>query len=159
MERAFVKELVNVATPCMSALRRKLNETVSLSVLFNNHIDETVVVLESPQLIRMANTAERIIPPHASSMGKAITAFQPEGRRETLLRSYGLHRFTKHTITDENELVREFEQIRAKGWSTDKEESTDEGCCFGAPVFVQGEVRAALSVSIPQPRVPKGEAR
>jgi DNA-binding IclR family transcriptional regulator len=147
-----------VATPAMTALRRKLHETVSLSVLFNNHI-ETVAVLESPQLIRMANTVGRIIPPHASSMGKAITAFQDEKRRETLLRSYGTHRFTRHTIVDEEELGREFERIRERGWSEDAEESTDEGCCFGAPIFVLGEGRAAFSVSIPQSRVPEGEAR
>lgn len=158
VEGSFVKDLVAVATPAMAALRRRLHETVSLSVLFNNHI-ETVAVLDSPQLIRMANTVGRIIPPHASSMGKAITAFQDEKRREMLLRSYGLQRITRHTIVDEDALSREFDRIREAGWSEDAEESTEEGCCFGAPVFVGGEVRAALSVSIPQSRVPEGEAR
>jgi DNA-binding IclR family transcriptional regulator len=158
VESSFVKDLVGVATPRMAALRRRLHETVSLSVLFDNHI-ETVAVLESPRLIRMVNTVGRIIPPHASSMGKAITAFQPEDRRETLLGSYGLHRFTKHTIVDEDELSRELDRIRERGWSEDAEESADEGRCFGAPIFVRGDARAALSVSIPQTRVPEGEAR
>ncbi len=158
VEGSFVKDLVGVATPVMAALRRKFHETVSLSVLFNNHI-ETVAVVESPQLIRMANTVGRIIPPHASSMGKSITAFQDEKRREMLLRSYGLQRFTRHTIVDEEDLGRELDRIRKRGWSEDAEESTDEGCCFGAPIFVGDEVRAALSVSIPKSRVPEGEAR
>jgi DNA-binding IclR family transcriptional regulator len=158
VESSLVKDLVASATPAMAALRRRLRETVSLSVLFNNHI-ETVVVLESPELIRMANIVGRIIPPHASSMGKAITAFQDERRRDALLHSYGLQRFTRHTIVDEEELAREFDRIRHTGWSEDAEESTDEGCCFGAPIFVRGEARAALSASIPQTRVPEGEAR
>ncbi len=158
VSRSFVKKLVDIAKPGMLAFRRKFNETVSLGVLFDNHI-EVVAVFESRQLIRMGNTVGRIIPPHASSMGKAITAFQTEKRREELLRSYGLHRFSERTITDEIELNSAFEQIRKNGWSVDNEESTEEGFCFGAPISVGEEVRAAISISFPEARSPKSEAR
>jgi DNA-binding IclR family transcriptional regulator len=35
----------------------------------------------------MSQTVGRIIPPHASSLGKAITAFQPEAVQERLPRT------------------------------------------------------------------------
>jgi len=156
--RAFVENLLQVARPEMTKLRSKFGETVSLAVLFDNHI-EVVGVFESPQLVRMGNTTGRIIPPHASSVGKAITAHQDDARRETLLRSYGRHRFTEHTITDEVDLNEEFKEIVRQGWSRDHEESTLEGCCVGVPVFILGQVRAGISISVPVSRHPEPEAR
>ena len=137
----------------MKQLNREFRETVSLAMRFENHV-EVVATVESPQLIRMGNTVGRILPPHASSLGKAITAFQPEDRRESLLRSYGLHRFTDHTIVDEVELKRELERIRKAGYSLDAEESALEGCCFGAPIRgADGSVIGAISLSMPKMRL------
>lgn len=156
--RSFVQKLVDVARPEMVKLKSNFSETVSLGVLFDNHI-EVVAVYESPQLVRMGNTAGRILPPHASSLGKVITAYQGENRRETLLRSYGLQRFSEHTITDEVQLGQEFEKILRRGWGSDYEESTLKGCCFGAPISIVGEVRAALSISMPTMRHPEEKAQ
>jgi IclR family acetate operon transcriptional repressor len=124
-----------------------------MAVLFDNHI-EVVSVLESSHMIRMGNTVGRIIPPHASSLGKSITASQSEERRDTLLRSYGLHRFTASTITDESELKSEFERIRERGYATEKEESTPDGFCFGAPVWHEERVIASISLAFPKMRLP-----
>lgn len=146
-------QLVRVAVPHMRELSRACRETVSLAMRIDNHI-EVVATIESPELIRMGNTVGRILPPHASSLGKAITAFQPEDVRETLIRSYGLHRFTEQTVVDEVELRRELEAIRASGFSTDAEESALEGCCFGAAIRgVGGLVNSAVSLSMPKMRL------
>lgn len=147
------QQLVQAALPRMKALNREFRETISLAMLFENHI-EVVATVESQQLIRMGNTVGRILPPHASSLGKAITAFQPEERRESLIRSYGLHRFTEHTITDEVELKHELERVRQTGRSRDAEESALEGSCFGAAI--RGADRAvigAISLSMPKMRL------
>jgi IclR family acetate operon transcriptional repressor len=145
--------LVETALPRLKALAREFGETASVAMRFENHI-EVVATIESPQLVRMGNTVGRILPPHASSLGKAITAFQPEDRRESLVRSYGLHRFTAHTITDEIELRQEWERVRAAGHSLDAEESALEGCCFGAPVLGRdGTAIAAVSLSMPKMRL------
>ena len=147
------QQLINAAMPRLKALNREFRETVTLAMLFENHI-EVVATIESPHLIRMGNTVGRILPPHASSLGKAITAFQPEERCESLLRSYGLHRFTGHTITDEVELKQELERIRQTGRSLDAEESALEGSCFGAPIRgANHAVIAAISLSMPKMRL------
>lgn len=145
--------LVEATTPALRELSREFRETVSLAMHFENRV-EVVATLESPHLIRMGNTVGRIVPPHASSLGKAIAAFQPEEVRDRLIRSYGIHRFTEHTITDEVELKKEFERVRARGYSTDAEESVLEGFCFGVPILgVDGHAVAAISVSSPKMRM------
>ena len=148
-----VTDLVDAAMPHMRALSREFGETVTLAMHFDNRI-EVVATLDSPHLIRMANTVGRILPPHASSLGKAITAHQPEDTRERLIRSYGVTPFTAHTITDEVALKLELERVRERGYSIDEEESVLEGRCFGVPIFGPArEVFAALSLSLPKMRV------
>lgn len=148
-----VSDLVDAALPPMRALSREFGETITLAMHFDNRI-EVIATLDSPHLIRMANTVGRILPPHASSLGKAITAWQPDDVVERLRRSYGNHRFTEHTITDEVALKQEYERVRALGYSTDTEESVLEGCCFGAPVRAPDDaVIAAISLSMPKMRL------
>ena len=91
----LVTDLVDAASGPMRELSREFGETVSLAMRFENRI-EVVATIESPQLIRMGNTVGRILPPHASSLGKAITAHQTEDVRERLIRSYGITRSRAH---------------------------------------------------------------
>jgi IclR family acetate operon transcriptional repressor len=154
-----VARLLRAGIPLMQQLSRQLRETTSLAALFDNRI-EVIAVVESPQPIRMSNIVGHILPPNASSLGKAIAAFQNEERREKLLRSYGVYRFTDHTITDRTELDREFARVREQKFATDLEESVADGHCFGAPIFgVTGEVGAAISVSLPKARVGDNDNR
>jgi DNA-binding IclR family transcriptional regulator len=147
-----VARLLRAGIPRLQHLSRQLRETTSLAALFDNRI-EVIAVVESPQPIRMSNIVGHILPPHASSLGKAIAAFQTEERREKLLRSYGIYRFTEQTIMDRTELDQEFARIRERRFATDLEESVSDGHCFGVPIFGSaGDVGAAISVSLPKMR-------
>ncbi len=139
--------LTQAADPIMRDLGREFRESVSLAYLFENHIG-VVAVVDSPQKVRMGNVLGGIIPPHASSLGKCITAFQSDPMRERLLRAYGIVAFTPKTITDETRLHAEYARIREQGYAVDAEESTAEGHCVGAPIRARGDrVVAALSIS------------
>ncbi|MGB7759686.1 MAG: IclR family transcriptional regulator [Bryobacteraceae bacterium] len=147
-----VARLRRAAIPCLQQLSRQLRETASLAALFDNRI-EVIAVVESPQQIRMSNVVGHILPPNASSLGKAIAAFQTEERREKLLRSYGMYRFTGQTITDRTELEQEFARVRERGFATDLEESVCDGHCFAVPIFGSaGDVNVAVSLSLPKAR-------
>jgi DNA-binding IclR family transcriptional regulator len=149
----WLVRLMRHAMPRIQDLSREFHETASLAALFDNRV-EVVAVVESPQILRMSNIVGHIVPPNASSLGKAVIAFQSEDRIEKLLRSYGIHRFTEHTIVDRSELFREFEQVRRQGFATDREESVPDGNCFGIPILGEGrEVTAAISVSMPKARL------
>ena len=143
----WLARLLRVAAVHMQDVNRNLLETVSMAVLFDNRI-EVVAVIESPHIIRMSNVVGNIVPPNASALGKVITAFQDDARREKLLRSYGLWQFTEQTITDRSKLAEEFRRICKDGFATDREESVPGGICFGVPVFnIGGEINVALSAS------------
>jgi DNA-binding IclR family transcriptional regulator len=142
-----------------SELLKQLNETVSVAVLFSNHV-EVVRVFESTRVVRMANIAGRILSPHASSLGKAVTAFQPDDVQRQLLVSYGLVRFTANTIIDEGELEREFAETRHRGYSLEDEESTLDGFCLGVPLTLTSDMTiGGMSVSFPKSRMPVGQER
>lgn len=149
----LVARLLEAASPHMRNLVRELRETTGLAALFDNHI-EAIAVVESPQIVRMGNTVGRILQPHASSLGKCITAFQSESRREHLIHSYGVTPMTPNTITDETVLAEEFARIRKLGYATDRGETCVDGYCFGAPIRDgNGDVVAAISISIPRTRL------
>ncbi|MGA2114006.1 MAG: IclR family transcriptional regulator [Bryobacteraceae bacterium] len=153
----WLARLLRTAALPLQGLTRDLHETASMAALFDNRI-EVIAVVESPQAVRMSNVVGHIVPPNSSSLGKAITAFQTEERREKLLRSNGIYRFTDHTIVDRAELFREWERVRAQKFATDREESVYDGVCFGVPIFGEsGEVNAAISVSLPKARLRQGD--
>ena len=153
----FLIRLLKAATPLMNDLGRELRETINLAALFENRV-EVIAVEESPEIIRMTNVIGHILPPNAISLGKVISAFQPDERREKLLRSYGLYRFTEHTITDRLQLQREFDASRERGFAADREESVSDGYCFAVPILTpEGAVPAGISVSLPKLRMRNAE--
>jgi DNA-binding IclR family transcriptional regulator len=148
----FAAAITDAAVAPMRQLGREFRESVSLAVLFDHHIEVTAVV-DSPQHVRMGNVVGGVIPPHASSLGKCITAFQNDEDRDRLIRSYGMMRLTEKTITGELELQRELERVRTRGYAMDLEESALDGCCLAAPIVSpDGNVRAAVSLSMPKMR-------
>lgn len=147
----MAQKLVKASEPLARMLNREFRETVSVACLFANHI-EVVLALPSPQKLNMGNITGSIIPPHASSLGKSIVANQPEARREHLLRTFGICRFTPQTVTDEVELSKQLQVVRENGYATDFEESSLEGCCFGAPIIAGGWAVGAISSSMPKTR-------
>jgi DNA-binding IclR family transcriptional regulator len=71
---------------------------------------------------------------HARGSGKLLLAFAPEDARERYLSAHPLTRFTRHTITDRDRLLAEFERIRAAGYAGDEEEYHEGVCCLAAPL-------------------------
>ena len=152
MPSQVVSHVVEIARPLMRQLGQEFRETISLAFLFENHI-EVVAVVDSAHRVQMGNSVGCLIPPHASSLGKCLTAFQPDGRAEKLVRAFSLVRFTPNTIVDEAAFQKELELVRARGYATDLEESAVGGCCVSAPILGSGGAAiAAISISMPKMR-------
>ena len=147
------ERLRQIARPYLQKLATRFDETASLAYLFVDKI-QVLDTVESLQTIRFTNTPGRVLPPHCSSLGKAITAFQPLAKMERILEVYGLFRRTEKSITDRGALLAEFEEIRRSGYACDREESVPGGVCFGAPVR-EGDrpVVASVSLSVPVVRL------
>lgn len=84
-----------------------------------------------------SNSSSERDPAHATALGKAILAFQPEGEVKEIVKTRGLKRLTKETITDEQTLLKaELNRVRAAGYAVDEEESMLGDRYVGAPIFV-----------------------
>jgi DNA-binding IclR family transcriptional regulator len=148
-----------VARPYLQKLAARFDETASLACLFGDQV-RVLDTVETFQEIRMGNKPGRVLPPHCSSLGKAITAFQPPELVNRMLEVYGLFRRTERTIVERQVLLAEFDLIRQQGRAYDREETVMGGFCIGAPIaHPPGHVFAAISVSTPLVRMsPEREA-
>ncbi|HVB56100.1 MAG TPA: IclR family transcriptional regulator [Candidatus Acidoferrales bacterium] len=139
--------------PRLQALSRQFDETASVAFLFEDHI-AVLASIESFHDIRAINKIGRVLPPYASSMGKAITAFQDCSITNTILEVYGLIKRTNRTVTDRDAIYAEFKHIRQLGYSCDRGEAMEGGVCVGAPIMLpNGKVDLAASVSVPMIRM------
>jgi DNA-binding IclR family transcriptional regulator len=145
----------DIARPELEKLANRFNETVSSSYLYDDRI-HVVDCLETFHEIRLTNKIGRVLPPHCSAMGKAITAFQERALTDRILEVYGLAARTDKTIVDRHKLFQELEEVRRTGVGYDREESNRGGLCIGAAVRSDGlPVVAAISVSTPLVRMTK----
>ena len=142
-----------VARHEMQSLASHFNETASLAYLFDDRI-QVIDSIDSLHDIRISNRPGRVLPPHCSAMGKAITAFQSREQVDRILEAYGLAPRTTHSVTDRRELIAQLAQIRKTGLAYDREESTMGGICMAAAIQMpDGRVLAAVSVSTPIARM------
>lgn len=148
-------KLRDTARPELERLANQFNETVSLAYLYDDRI-HVLDCMETFHEIRMSNKVGRVLPPHCSAMGKAITAFQERALADRILEVYGLSPRTEKTIVDRRRLFEELEDVRKTGVGYDREESTRGGLCIGAAVRTDGQpVVAAISLSTPLVRMTK----
>jgi DNA-binding IclR family transcriptional regulator len=146
-------ELRNKVRPELERLAQRFNETASMAYLFDDRI-HVLDSIETFHEIRMSNRIGRVLPPHCSALGKAITAFQDRAMAEQIVEIYGLSRRTDHTIIDRSRLFDEFAEIRKSGIACDREESIIGGVCYSAAIRPAGkQVIAAISLSTPVVRM------
>jgi DNA-binding IclR family transcriptional regulator len=147
--RERAEKLRELARTHLHQLAMRFNETASLSCLFEDRI-QVVDTVETFHSMRLTNRPGRVLPPHCSSMGKSITAFQTPEKIDRILEIYGLVKRTPNTIIDRPALLAEFERIRQRGYAFDREEAAEGAFCIGAPIRCEGKpVSAAISLSTP----------
>lgn len=88
---------------------------------------------------------------HARASGKLLLALADPAVRDAYLAKHPLERRTEKTITDREELMRDFEGIRARGYSMDEEEFHVGLRCLAVPVEGLGG-RFVLGMSVPSER-------
>jgi DNA-binding IclR family transcriptional regulator len=99
------------------------------------------------------------VPLHCTSMGKLLLAHLPKRRREQLMTSSPLYRYTKNTIIDPEQLEEQLTEIRKRGYSIDDQEFLDGVICLAIPVHDhKGQVCAAIAISAPLARMTIADA-
>jgi IclR family acetate operon transcriptional repressor len=146
-------DVTAVAPPYLRRLADQTEETVNLAVVES----DAVVYIhqeEGPLAVRMTAQLGARRPLHCTALGKAWLAAVPAAELPGWLARLDLARFTADTITDPAALAAELDRVRARGWSTDREEVEEGVYCLGAAVRDHGPMPvAAISVAGPAYRV------
>ncbi len=153
---AFLRRtnVVERARAPMQALMRATDETANLGIEQGNEV-MFLTQVETQRAIRAFFPPGTRSPMHASGIGKALLAWLPDSRTESLGQNGALEVFTPATIASVAALREDLAQIRERGFSLDDEERTPGMRCIAAPVFnAHGEPVAGISVSGPVFRMP-----
>lgn len=94
------------------------------------------------------------IPLHCSSVGKLYLGYMSRRRRERIVRSLPLKRYTDKTITDPDELLRTVEVVRTERMATDNQERIAGLVCVAVPVIgPRGRICAGIAFGVPEARL------
>jgi DNA-binding IclR family transcriptional regulator len=138
------------ATP---ALPTAAQETLLLAVL--DHLDVVYLARhEGSQPIRLASDIGRRLPAVVTSLGKAMLAALPPAELERRLATIDeLPVFTARSHRSMDDLRRDLDATRARGYALDDEQNTEGVTCIGVAVPGLSETPAAVSVTMLTARV------
>lgn len=140
-------DIREVAHPLLIELSEAADATVHLCRLDGTE----VVYLDKVETHRSLPLCSRIggrAPAYCTGVGKALLAFLPFERLETVLTRIRFKRFTASTITDREALLLELSAVRERGYALDRGEHEEGIHCVAAPIFdLYGEPIASLSVT------------
>lgn len=137
--------------PQMQRLHRRFNETVNLGVLDGIFI-YYIAAIEAQRALSWyvpAGTRDWF---HSTALGRAIVAFLPEDQRTALITRSTLESRTERTTISPDALSEVLAQVRENGVAVEFEENDDGVVCIGSPVFVDDQVVASISLSVPSNR-------
>ena len=148
--------LRRVAQPLIEAAAETLQETVQLAIL--DGLDNIYIgKADTSHHLRLVSSIGSRLPAHATGLGKVLLAHEPESDLRARLQGVELETFTEYTIATVDGLFEELERIREHGYATDHGEYTTGVFCIAVPVRDRsGVVVAAISSSVPEPRINDG---
>jgi DNA-binding IclR family transcriptional regulator len=140
-------DLRTEARPFLQELEKITNEVIHLVVYDQGEV-VYIEKLEGNETLRMHSKVGKRAPMHCTSVGKAILAYLPTAVVHDILDRKGLPVHTEYTITDKDQLLKELEAIKKKGFALDLEENEQGITCMAVPLFDHlGNVVAAMSIS------------
>jgi DNA-binding IclR family transcriptional regulator len=104
--------------------------------------------VEAEASLRVAGGIGRLIPLHCTAVGKGLLAFADIPIPDELIVR------TPRTMTDRTQVMKDLEEIRARGFAFDDEENDEGVRCLAAPVYdYTGMAIATIGISGPTVRV------
>jgi DNA-binding IclR family transcriptional regulator len=137
--------LSELALPIMRELVARLDQTVLLTKRFDMHV--VAVEREEPRTpIRLSYERGHVLPLHAGASARVLLAFDSDDAIRDALDQVTFTRFTPRTITDARKMRRALRATREQGYAVSRGEVDAGVIGVAAPVAVEGEVVAGLSV-------------
>jgi DNA-binding IclR family transcriptional regulator len=140
-------ELREAAMVHLEWLHRATGQTLHLAVLRGGDVVYLEKLLSRQRVDTPAAIGDRL-PATCTAVGKALLAFSG-GQAEAAVLARPLPRLTARSVASADALHGQLAATRARGYATDREESTDGLACVAVPVIAGGRTVAAVSVAFP----------
>jgi DNA-binding IclR family transcriptional regulator len=140
-------ELKTEAAPYLRKLAAESTQPVHLATFVDGEVTyiEKVETLNS---IRMYSQIGKRVPMHCSAVGKALLTGLPDNEVEEMLKKYDLKLYTSKTMNNIEQILKQVQEARKRGWAVDNEEHEEGIRCIAAPIYdYRGKVIAAVSTS------------
>jgi len=146
--------LQSITHPHLVALSEQFHEALCVSVEQDMNMVYIDVAASHDQTLLSVQRVGNISPMHCTGNGKLLLLNYTPQKLAHFVATCGLRRYTAHTITTWDELVRELEAIRARGFAYDNEECEVGVRCVAYPIRdYTGLVVAGISVTGPVVRM------
>lgn len=146
-------DIRQIARPYIEQLARDVNEVVHVCIRDGDsvvYIDK----VESNRTLRMFSQIGKRAMLHCTGVGKVLLSGLSNEKIQDIILHTDLTKFTEATITSNEELFAEMENIRENKFSLDREEHEDGIYCIAAPIKdYTGKIVAAFSISGPVERI------
>lgn len=137
----------------LEQLVSETGETAHLCMLDDNKVLYLEKV-EASRTVRVPSNVGGRYPIHCGGAGKALLAFLSREELDLKLKGCSFEAFTPNTATTPEQLKRELDLVRQRGFSIDNEEFEEGLRCIGAPVRDHTDnVIAAISIAGPAARI------
>ncbi|WP_301750494.1 IclR family transcriptional regulator C-terminal domain-containing protein [uncultured Erythrobacter sp.] len=150
-------QIEQVVLPPLQGLRDQTGDSASLAVLSGAEI-LYVAHVSTDRRFRVAAGVGTRFPFHATSLGKALAAYLPEGERAALMAAAPFQRFTERTVTDGAALAERLNLITQRGYDSALDELDYGIVSVAVPIFGRDKrVIAAINCSTSTTRISQDE--
>jgi DNA-binding IclR family transcriptional regulator len=147
---------VRAVRPYLDEASDALGETIHLARLDGSDV-VYLATRESHEYLRTISRVGRRVPAHAGALGKALLAERADD--ELPPGDEPLSAFTAHTHTSRATLLTDLAEIRARGYSVDREETVVGIAGFGFALRYDTPALDAISCSVPVSRLTEDHER
>ncbi|MFQ3544184.1 IclR family transcriptional regulator [Halobacillus rhizosphaerae] len=141
-----------IAKPSLVELSVETGLAVHLVILDDKtgvYIDK----VESPNAIIGYSRIGRRVAVHSSAVGKVLVAYQPQKKKDEILKDYHYQTFTSKTLNSRQDFLNELDKVLKLGYAVDDEENEPGVTCVAVPIYDhEAKVAAAISMSAPSTR-------
>jgi DNA-binding IclR family transcriptional regulator len=146
-------DLVRIALPVMQRLNEELGETINLGVVSHGQV-VYLDTIESSQRLRSTVQLALRDRVHTTALGKAILAAMPEDAAKAQLEESTRSPLTAHVAIPIRPLLKQFVEVRERGYALDDEENEVGSRCVAAAILNSAKQPiAAISISAPTTRM------
>jgi IclR family pca regulon transcriptional regulator len=149
--------LGEIVRPHLQAVRDETGDSSSLAVLSGYDILYLMHV-STNRMVRLAAGIGTRFPAYATSLGRAMLAFESEAVREHYINTCTLVPFTEHTVTSKQDFRRVLAEVRKQGYAATQDELDYGLVSLAVPILDEsGRSLAAINCSTSTSRAKKEE--